>query len=290
MSSLKRLGFVGFGAMARRMAPKLRDAGYAVVVFDPAHHGDEVDGYPLKGDAASVAREADVVIVSVPDDAALEKSVQARGGVLEGAMEGLLLIDTSTVSPGASRKVAEAAAKQGVRFVEAPVSGSTPEVEKGTLVVLAAGEEADVAFAAPVLKVIGRKTVHAGPAGQGIVMKLVVNGVMALATAALAEGISYGVAAGLDRRTLIETLMGLTIVAEHDRTKLEMALEGSYPARFATRLLSKDLGLLLADASRHGVPMGAMAAASQLFALATIKHADEDYASAIALMEELVRR
>jgi 3-hydroxyisobutyrate dehydrogenase-like beta-hydroxyacid dehydrogenase len=284
------LGFVGFGAMARKMAPRLRDAGYVVVVFDPAHHGDDIDGYRLMKNAAAVAQEVETVIVSVPADAALEQSVQGRGGVFEGARKGLLLIDTSTVSPGASKKIAEAASRQGVRFVEAPVSGSTPEAETGKLIVLAAGEEADVAFAAPVLDIIGRKTIYAGSAGQGLVLKLVINGVMALATAALAEGICYGVAAGLDREMLIKTLMRLTIVAEHDHPKLEMALQGVYPARFATRLLSKDLGLLLADAAKHGVPMGGMAAASQLFSLATIKHADEDYAAAIAVMEELVRK
>ena len=278
MPDQKRLGFVGFGAMASNMAPRLRDAGYAVVVFDPAHHGAEIDGYPLLKDAASVAREAEIVIVSVPADAALEQSMEGHNGVLEGAREGLLLIDTSTVSPGASIKLAAAAGRQGVHFVEAPMSGSTPEAESGQLVVLAGGADADIALAKPIFDVIAHKVIHAGPAGQGIAMKLVINGIMALGTAALAEGLAYGVTAGLDRATLIETLLGLTIVAVHDHPKLEMARNGAYPARFATRLLSKDLGLLLADAAKHGVPMGTMAAGAQLFALATIKHADEDYA------------
>lgn len=290
MTTSKKLGFVGFGAMARKMAPRLRDAGYAIVAFDPAHQEDAIDGFPLLKSAASVARETDVIIVSVPADAALEQSVEGPEGVLKGAREGLLLIDTSTVSPDASRKLAEVAKKQGVRFIEAPVSGSTPEAETGKLVVLAGGEQADVEFAAPILDVIGHKTIYAGPAGQGLVMKLVVNGIMALATAALAEGICYGVTAGLDRGTLIDTLLGLSIIAEHDHPKLEMARQGAYPARFATRLLSKDLGLLLADAAKHGVPMGTMAAGAQLFSLATIKHANEDYAAAIAAMEELVRK
>ncbi len=290
MTPSKRLGFVGFGAMARKMAPRLRDAGYAIVVFDPAHHEETVDGFPLLKSAASVARETEVIIVSVPADAALEQSIEGPDGVLQGARKGLLLIDTSTVSPDASRKLAEIAKKHGVRFIEAPVSGSTPEAEAGKLVVLAAGEKADVTSAAPVLDVIGHKTIYAGPAGQGLVMKLVVNGIMALATAALAEGICYGVTAGLDRGTLIDTLLGLSIVAEHDHPKLEMARKNAYPARFPTRLLSKDLGLLLADAAKHGVPMGTMAAASQLFSLATIKHGNEDYAAAIAAMEDLVRK
>ena len=140
-------------------------------------------------------------------------------GVLEGAREGPVIVDTNTVSPGASIKLAAAAGRQGIRFVEAPMSGSTPEAESEQLVVLAGGTEADIAFAKPVLDVIARTVIHAG-----------------------------------------------------------------------SRLLSKDLGLLLADAARHGVPMGTMTAGAQLFALATIRHADEDDAPAIGALEEVVRR
>ena len=173
--------------------------------------------------------------------------------------------------------------------METPVSGSTPEAESGQLVVLAGGEAADVAAAKGILNVIGRKTVHAGPVGTGLVMKLVINGVMALGTAALAETLAYGVKAGADRDTLIDTLQDLILVSEHHRRKLEMAKHSSYPAQFPTRLLLKDLGLLLAETAHHGVPMASMAAAAQLYALATNKHANDDYASAISVAEELSR-
>ena len=139
--------------MAKPMAARLRDAGFSVIAFDPDYQEKEVDGFRLVANAAALAREVDAVIVSVPADAALAKASEGPGGILEGAKKGLLLINTSTVSPGASKKLAEAAAKQGVRFVEAPMSGSTPEAEKGQLVVLAGGEAEDV---------VGRKTVHVG--------------------------------------------------------------------------------------------------------------------------------
>ena len=289
MPEQTQLGFVGFGAMAKLMGVRLRDAGFQIVVFDPADHGDEVNGFRLLADAASVAKGVAAVIVSVPNDAAFEKASAGPGGILEGAQKGLLLINTSTVSPGASQKIAEASAKKGVRFVEAPVSGSTPEAKTGQLVVLAGGEDADVTAAKSILDVIGRKTIHAGPVGNGLVMKLVINGVMALGTAALAEGLAYGTKAGVDRDTLIETLQDLILVSEHHKRKLEMAKKRDYPAQFPTKLLSKDLGLLLAETARHGVPMASTAAAAQLFALATNAHADEDYASAISVAEELPR-
>jgi 3-hydroxyisobutyrate dehydrogenase-like beta-hydroxyacid dehydrogenase len=289
MQELRNVGFVGFGAMAQRMAARLRDAGHTVSAFDPAEHGEEAHGFKLVQSAAALARNAGAVIVSVPADAALHEATEGAGGVLEGARKGLLLINTSTVSPGASVQLAKAAAIHGIRFVEAPVSGSTPEAESGKLVVLAGGSEDDVAHAAPILDVMARKTVHAGPAGLGTVLKLVINGVMALGTAALAEGLAYGVQAGLDRDTLIDTLKDLILVSEHHRRKLEMTQRGDYPSQFPTRLLSKDMGLLLSDAGRRGVPMASMAAASQLFALATREHGDEDYAAAISTMEALVR-
>ncbi len=287
MSVKRRLGFVGFGAMSKKMAAHLSESGFSVVAFDPAYKEEQVDGFRLMANAAAVAREVDAVIISVPSDVALEMAVEGPGGILEGAHDGLLLIDTSTVSPPVSIRLAEAAKKRGVRFIEAPVSGSTPEAEKGQLVVLAGGSESDVAFAAPILDVIGRKTVYAGPVGQGMVMKLVINGVMAMGTAALAEGIAYGAGAGLDRKTLIETLQDLILVSEHHRRKLEMAKQNAYPPQFGAKLLFKDMGLLLADAGRRGVPMNAMAAASQLFAFSAARHPNDDYSIAIEDIEAM---
>lgn len=291
MTGQNNLGFVGFGAMAKPMAARLRDAGFLIVVSDPADHGDEVDGFSLLPDAKAVAQKVGTgaIIVSVPNDAALELASQGPGGILEGAEKGLLLLNTSTVSPGASKKLAEACGKKGVRFVEIPISGSTPEAEKGQLVILAGGVADDIAAAKGILEIIGRKTVHAGPVGNGLVMKLVINGVMALGTAALAETLAYGTKAGVDRNTLIETLQDLILVSEHHRRKLEMAKQNSYAVQFPTKLLSKDLGLLLAETARHGVPMASLAGAAQLFALATNQHADEDYASAISVAEEISR-
>ena len=293
MADQMKLGFVGFGAMARPMAARLRGAGFSIVLFDPAYHGkEEVDGFKLLADAKAVAQEVGstgAIIISVPNDAALAAATQGSGGILESAAEGLLLLNMSTVSPGASQKLGEAAGKHGVRFVEIPVSGSTPEAKSGHLVVLAGGAEADVTAAKGILDVIGRKTVHAGPVGNALVMKLVINGVMALGTAALAETLAYGVKAGVDRDTLIETLQDLILVSEHHRHKLEMAKKGAYPAQFPTKLLLKDLGLLLTETAHHGVPMPSMAAAAQLYALTTNQHADEDYASAISVAEEISR-
>ena len=103
--------------------------------------------------------------------------------------------------------------------------------------------------------------------GDGAVTKLIINGVMALGTAALAEGLAYGARAELDRGVLIDVLSDLILVSEHHKRKLAMAKAGDYPAEFPTRLMSKDMGLLLADAGARGASMPSMAAAAQLLRL-----------------------
>jgi len=222
-----------------------------------------------------LAQEVDAILACVPDDHALESAMQAEDGALEGARAGQVLINFSTVSPDASRALADKAARQKLRYVETPMSGSTPEAETGELVILAGGSEDDIRAAAPILDVVGRKTIHTGSVGQGLITKLIVNGVMALGTAALAEGLAYDERSGVGRDILIDTLSGLILVSEHHKRKLAMAKAGEYPPQFPTKLMSKDMGLLLADASKCGAFMPAMAAASQLYAYASRRHPDE---------------
>ncbi len=287
--TLDKLGFVGFGAMPLRMAKRLREEGHSVIAFDPGHDGSELDGFPLIESAASLAGQVDAVLICVPNDSALHKAAQEPGGLLEGAQAGQLLINFSTVSPTASAALAEAVKGKGLRYIETPMSGSTPEAETGQLVFLAGGDATDVAAAEGVLRILGRKTVHVGAVGAGAVTKLIINGVMALGTAALAEGLAYGARAELDRDVLIDVLSDLILVSEHHKRKLAMAKAGNYPAQFPTHLMSKDMGLLLADARERGAPIPTMAAAAQIYAYADRAHAEEDYASAIAAMEAAAR-
>ncbi len=287
--TVDKLGFVGFGAMPLRMARRLRDRALSVLAFDPGHDGSTYEGFALADSAAALAGQVDAVLVCVPDDAALHEAGEGPDGILEGARRGQLLVNLSTVSPRASQAFAGAARARGLRYIETPMSGSTPEAETGQLVFLAGGDADDVTAANDVLAILGRKTVHVGPVGAGAVTKLIINGVMALGTAALAEGLAYGARAELDRDVLIDVLSDLILVSEHHRRKLAMAKAGTFPAQFPTHLMSKDMGLLLADARERGASMPAMAAAAQMYAYADRAHAQEDYASAIAAMEASAR-
>jgi 3-hydroxyisobutyrate dehydrogenase-like beta-hydroxyacid dehydrogenase len=283
----RKLGFIGFGAMPKRMAARLRAAGFEAVVFDPFVKEDGLDGLSSAPSASALATRVDALLVAVPNDAALRQSLTGPDGALEGATEGTLILNFSTVSPTASKEMAKAAADRGIRYVETPMSGSTPEAESGKLVFLVGGRGEDVDAAMPILEVIGRKTVRIGDVGEGAVAKLIVNGVMAAGTAALAEGLAYGSRAGVDRDVLIDLLSDLILVSEHHKRKLAMARKGEFPAQFPTRLMSKDMGLLLDDARERGASIPGMAVVAQLYAQAARSNPNDDYASAIGVAERL---
>lgn len=284
---MDKLGFIGFGAMAQRMAARLTAAGYDVVANDRSHDGGTVHGTRMIATAAELAGAVDVVLVSVPADEALEAVADGPHNLFEGLRRGGLLIDLSSVSPQASRALDQRGRTAGVRVIDAPVSGSTPEAEKGELVVLVGGDDADVEAARPILEVIGKKVVHVGPAGTGSTMKLVINGVMGAAMAALAEAIALGLGAGLDRTLLFETLSGLAVVSPHHVRKLEAAADGDFAPQFPTRLMLKDMRLALDDAARLGVMVPTLAAATQLFAQSSRRHDDDDYSAVVETAERL---
>lgn len=282
------VGFIGYGAMAIRMARHIRDAGYTTVAYTPSSKGEQADdGSRLYPTARALASASDIVLVSVPNDAALEASSYGADGLLAGMSSGGLLINTSSVSPVASHRLAKAGAERGIAVLDAPVSGSTPEAEAGELVVLVGGEAADVARAAPILDAIGKKTVHVGPSGQGSTIKLVVNGIMAASMAVISEGVGYGLAAGLDRATLLDTLDSLAVISPHHKRKLKAAGSGNIAPQFPTWLAHKDMGLLLADAAAHAAPVPTMAAATQLLSLTAQAHAKDDYSAVLPVTEAL---
>ncbi|MFT8950923.1 MAG: NAD(P)-dependent oxidoreductase [Gluconobacter sp.] len=280
-----KIGFIGYGAMAQRMGANLRRAGYSVVAFAPSGGKDETEMLPSP---RAIAEAADVIILCVPNDAAENQSLQGENGMLAGISAGKLVLDTSTVSPEQALALAKIAAENGFVVLDAPMSGSTPEAETGDLVMLVGGDAETVERAKPILDVIGKLTIHAGPAGSAARLKLVVNGVMGATLNVIAEGVSYGLKAGIDRDVLFDTLQQVAVVSPHHKRKLKMGQDKSFPSQFPTRLMSKDMGLLINAGRKVGAFMPAMAIADQALGLSNRQHADEDYSALIGAMEHSV--
>ena len=205
MTTQQTIGFIGFGAMASRMAAHLEKAGYATLAYTPSGKGGDGVTHFLPT-PAEVASKADIVLACVPDDEALAASMYGPQGVLAGIKADGLLLNSSSVSPEAADALQKAGQEKNICVIDCPVSGSTPEAESANLVILAGGDDAAIARAQPIFDKIGRITIHAGPSGSGARLKLVINGIMGAGLAAVAEGIAYGLTAGLDRSMLFDAL------------------------------------------------------------------------------------
>ena len=287
MSTAPLIGFVGFGAMASRMGANLVKAGYRIAAYTPSGKGGD-GSTRFVSKPRALAQEADILIACVPDDEALASALHGPDGALAGLKAGGLLINTSTVAPETSVALAQECATRNIAVIDAPVAGSTPEAESGNLVILAGGTADEIARAQPVFDAIGRLTIHAGPAGSGSKLKLVINGIMGATLAVVAEGVTYGLAAGLDRSMLFDALDAVPVISPHHKRKLKAAKEGDFSPQFPTRLMQKDMRLLMTDAARQTAPLPAMAAATQSLSLTRRRHPNEDYSALFAVMESLV--
>lgn len=293
--SQPRLGFIGLGAMGSRMAGRLLAAGYDLTVFNRGRERMrplEQRGAKAADTPGDVARNAEVILVSVADDAAVENVITGADGALHEARAGAILINMSTVSPALSRRLSETALINGVSVLDAPVSGSTPQAEQGLLIIFVGGEHAAYERCRP-LPVLGREPFYIGPAGSGSTMKLCVNALLGLGVQALAEAVALGLKAGLDRDRLLDVLGATVVLSPSQRSKLENVRKDTYPPTFPLRLMLKDFALILDTAMGLSVAMPSTAAAQQVgaaeFARQRADGRGEDFSSVVRAMEQIAQ-
>jgi 3-hydroxyisobutyrate dehydrogenase len=288
--SKPRLGFIGLGHMGSAMARRLLDAGYAVTVYDRTPARTQ----PVGQQGASVAEtpqdlaaQCDVVMACVTDDAAQQQVMLGPDGAMSGIRDGAMIIDLSTVSPGASRRLHQAARDQSSGMLDAAVSGSVPQVEQGSLVIFVGGELETYQQCRPLLEVLGKSIFYMGPSGMGTTMKLVVNTLLGLGMQALAEAIALGEKAGLEKGLLLHVLDQTAVLTPGQKAKLANVEHEQYPTQFALSLIHKDLRLILDEAYETSVPMPATAVAQQVYAAAAAKGMEADFSIMIHFMEQL---
>ena len=278
-----RLGFIGMGRMGSHMAARLRGAGYPVTVYDRSKEKSQAES------PRELAAQSEVILVSVTDDAAVEQVMFGPDGALTGLRQGSSIIDLSTVSPGASRRLYKAAREKGAAMIDAAVSGSVPQVDQGSLVIFVGGDQETYEQCRPILQILGQSIFYMGPSGMGSTMKLVVNTLLGLGMQALAEAIALGAKAGLEKGLLLQVLEQTAVVSPSQKSKLANAKSDQYPTLFALSLMHKDLGLVMRQAAEISVAMPATAAAEQMYTVAMAKGRDEDFSAVIRLMQELAK-
>lgn len=265
------IGFIGLGLMGKPMSMNLLKAGYPLTVWNrTASRADELvaAGARLARSPREVAEHSDFLITIVSDPPALEEVLWggAEGGALPGLKPGTTYMDSSTVSPVLARKIADACAKQQVRFLDAPVTGGDWGAKKGELVFMIGGDAETIQAAEPILGVMGKKWFHLGPNGAGQTIKLAMNAILALEVEALAEGLALVTSAGLPGEKLVEVLqssMGRSGLLD---VKAQNFLKNDYTPSFPLRLMLKDLDLALDLAKQLHVPLPATTAAHSTYA------------------------
>jgi 3-hydroxyisobutyrate dehydrogenase len=280
-----RIGFVGLGTMGGAMAANAARAGFDVSAWNrtPGRAGElEELGVHLRESPAAVAQSSEVVITIVSDTPDVEAVLFGPDGVADGAAEGSLVIDMSTISPSATRGFAERLGTKGVAMLDGPVSGGSEGARKGTLSIFIGGDAADLERARPVLQSLGTTITHVGPIGSGQAVKAVNQVILAGTYLGVAEGIVLALKAGLDVEQTVAALSGGAAQSWVLANRSGRMLANDYPLGFKVALHRKDLGIALAMARELGASLPVSALCEALEAgLIGQGHADDDM-SAVA--------
>ena len=276
------LGFVGLGHMGAHMAARFLAAGYPLYgedrIRDHAQHLEH-EGLRWCDTPGQVAEAADVVLTSLPNDEVLEAVATGPEGILAGLAPGKIWVDLSTVSPRASRELAARVRARGAAMLDAPVSGSVPQVQSGTLTIMVGGDEETYLRVEPVLRELGTPT-RIGDNGQGLVLKLAINISLAVQMLAFCEGLLLANREGIDPKLAAEVMAHSSIGSPMLQARLPLVLNLPDEAWFDVSLLLKDIRLALATGRQRDVPLpSAGIAADMLTQAAELGYQHRDIAA-----------
>jgi 3-hydroxyisobutyrate dehydrogenase-like beta-hydroxyacid dehydrogenase len=281
-----RIAFLGLGIMGRPMASNLAKAGHEVTVWNRSP-GQDVEGAKTAASPADAARGAEVIWMCVADTNAVESVLFGPLGVNESLTDGQIIVDSSTISPAATRRFAERVAAKGVQYVDAPVTGSKVAAEGGTLIFIVGGEEATIERLKPLFAATGKKIFRMGETGKGEAAKLAMNLQIAVIYEGFAEALTLATKLGVDAETmlpLIEASMVRSGVVDY---KAPFVLKRDFSANFPLRLMRKDIRLALEAAKEARVKLPALETVEEIYEMA-IEDGNEnlDYAATITLLEK----
>jgi 3-hydroxyisobutyrate dehydrogenase-like beta-hydroxyacid dehydrogenase len=267
-----KIGFVGLGIMGSRMAANLQKGGHSLVVYNRTRDkaAPLIAGGAIWADSpAALAGQVEIVFTMLASPEAVREAALGEEGFLPHLGPSRLWVDCSTVNPSFSREMAEHARGLGVRFLDAPVTGSKGPAALGKLVFWVGGDAADLEACRSFLDRMGNKIVHAGSQGMGTSLKMVMNQLIGTVMAAFAEGLVLGESLGLPREVLFDSILGGAAAAPFLSLKRERIEKGNYDqADFPLRWLQKDLHLASVTAYETGVAMPLTNVAKEIYRFA----------------------
>jgi 3-hydroxyisobutyrate dehydrogenase len=266
---MSKIAFLGLGAMGSRIAARLIEAGHTVTVWNRSPSPVQAL-VALGARSASTPRDAadgaEFVLSMVTDDAASQSVwTMPESGALAGIGKDAVVVEISTVSPAWVKTLAETVVGADARFLEAPVVGTLPQADSGSLIVFAGGAPETVAAATPLLQSFAAAIHLAGPVGQGAVMKLVANMLLAVQVAALAELLGFAQKSGIDPKAALEMVATLPSASPAAIGMGRLMVEGDFAPRFTAALMAKDLRYASQHAASHQAELPVVATSRAAF-------------------------
>ncbi len=287
-----KVAFLGLGIMGSRMAANLASAGYELTVWnrtaEKAERFCEEHRAGLAGSPAEAAADAGLVVTMVVDGPQVQEVLLGERGAALSAGDGTLFVDCSTIGPSWTRSIAAELEDRGLRMLDAPVTGSSPKAQDGTLTIMAGGERADFERAEGVLQAMGELIVHAGALGHGQMVKLINNAVAAVNATTVAQALALATRTGTDLDALTAVLSAGSGGSAMLELKAAPMREHDYTTLFKLDHMLKDVRLCLEEGQRAGAPFPFAALTGEVLSAASGRGFGEaDFAALVEVIEAL---
>ncbi|MGZ9583574.1 NAD(P)-dependent oxidoreductase [Paenibacillus marinisediminis] len=289
---MKKVALLGLGTMGYPMALNLLTKGFELTVYNrTAAKGEPLaaQGAKLVHTPGEAAASVDVVITMVSDDHSIHCIYDGEDGILAALKPGTIVIDSSTISPSLAKKLAEDCAARGAKFLDAPVTGSKPAAEAGTLLFMVGGEAEVLEAAMPVFKAMGTRIVHMGANGSGAITKLAHNTIVGINNIALAEGFSIVSKADVNPTAFLEVVQNGSAGSKAADLKGQKIIDGNFDNQFSLQLMLKDLKLASVLTDSMQLPTPLLEQAKSTFQMGqTQGYGPEDLCSVVKIYEQWI--
>jgi 2-hydroxy-3-oxopropionate reductase len=286
-----KVGYIGLGLMGKSMAGNIMKAGFPLVVHNRSREVVEelqAEGAKTAKSPAEVAEQVDVVFTNLPDSPDVELVTLGIGGIIEGAHQGLIFVDNSTIKPATARHIAERMGKKGVLCLDAPVSGGDIGAQQGTLAIMVGGPIQALEQVRPILESMGKTITHVGDTGAGQIAKAANQIMVAAQMVAMGELLIFARKSGADPQKVVEAIQGGAAQCWTLDVKPERLFAGNRSPGFKAYMQAKDLGIVLDTARAYGIPLVSAAVHNQLYnSMLEMGLAEQDNSAVIGVLESL---
>ena len=280
-----RVAFLGLGIMGQRMAANLVKAGHEVSVWNRTPR--QVEGARTAASPRDAANGVEVVWMCVSDTSAVEQLLFGENGVDSVLTSGMVVVDSSTISPAATLHFAKKVRAKGADYADAPMTGSMAGAAEGTLLFMAGASEQLITRLQPLFDAMGSKVIRVGDTGKGQAAKIAMNLQIALIYEGFAEGLTLATKLGVEPERLIELIRGSMVRSGVVDYKAPFILNHDFSPNFPLRLMHKDIHLMLEAAKQARVKLPALETVEEIYEVAEEEGlSNMDYAATLELLEK----